>query len=86
PLLLLIAALLFISCGQPINKQTPRQLSRIQYKVHIPTIEEIPLPDGYIRVNAEANSFTSFLRSIKLKKNKAVYLYNEKTKKNQSAQ
>lgn len=84
PLLLLIAALPFISCSQPIDKIAPTKRDSI--KSSYSTVEEIPLPDGYTRVNAKANSFTAFLRKLKLKKDKIVYLYNGHLKQNQTAQ
>lgn len=41
------------------------------------TIGEIPLPNGFVRVPAEANSFAEYLRSLPLKSRGAkVYLYN----------
>lgn len=57
-----------------------------------PTVESpssigtIPLPDGYERLTAGANSFGSYLRQIKLKKDKTVYLFNGQKKSNQSVQ
>jgi hypothetical protein len=50
------------------------------------TINSIPLPEGYKRIDAEKNSFTEWLRNIHLKKDKTVYLYNGSPKTNQSAQ
>ncbi|MBX9784939.1 MAG: DUF4846 domain-containing protein [Chitinophagaceae bacterium] len=49
-------------------------------------IGTIPLPSGYERVYSGANSFASYLRQIKLKKDKTVYLYNGEKKANQSVQ
>ena len=50
------------------------------------TISEIPLPEGYSRIQKEPNTFSSWLGNVKLKQNKTVYLYNGAPKKNQSAQ
>ncbi len=50
------------------------------------TIADIPLPPGFTRVNAGANSFAAWLRKLPLKKNKTVYLYNGQPKANQRAQ
>lgn len=49
-------------------------------------IHDIPTPSGYQRDLAAPNSFKQFLRSIKLKSDKTVYLFNGEKKKNQSAQ
>ena len=49
-------------------------------------IKRIPLPTGFIREISDSASFTSYLRNIRLKKNKTVYLYNGQQKFNQSAQ
>jgi hypothetical protein len=50
------------------------------------TIREIPLPDGFSRILFEKKSFAEWLRSLSLKKNKTVYLYNGLPKRNQTAQ
>ena len=49
-------------------------------------INEIPVPDGFLRPYSESHSFATWLRQVRLKKDKTVYLYNGKTKHNQSAQ
>ena len=51
-----------------------------------PTIADIPLPPGFTRVNANANSFAVWLRKLPLKKGTTVYLYNGQPKTNQRAQ
>lgn len=50
------------------------------------SILEIPVPTGYERVAVAGNSFGAYLRSIELKSDKTVYLYNGQKKTNQSAQ
>lgn len=50
------------------------------------TIVDIPLPAGFTRLPAGGNSFTTWLRSIKVKKDPQVYLYNGRLKNNQDAQ
>jgi hypothetical protein len=50
------------------------------------SIGAIPLPDGYKRITASNDSYTAFLRSISLKSDKTVYLYNSIKKGNQQAQ
>lgn len=50
------------------------------------TIDEIPLPGGYSRLPASQDSFAAWLRNVKIKKDRQVYLYNGDLKRNQSAQ
>jgi hypothetical protein len=47
---------------------------------------QIPLPAGYTRIAATADSFANWLRGIKLKPDNTVYLYNGNRKRNQDAQ
>ncbi len=47
-------------------------------------IADIPLPKGFKRI--ETDAFGTFLRQLKLKKDKTVYLYDGRLKGNQSAQ
>lgn len=49
-------------------------------------IAGIPPPEGYERVPAGTGSFGEWLRTIQLKKDNQVYLYNGTLKANQSAQ
>lgn len=49
-------------------------------------INDIPLPEGYERLQLQESSFGYFLRKQSLKKDKTVYLYNGQPKYNQSAQ
>jgi hypothetical protein len=50
------------------------------------TIESIPLPDGYKRINFATNSFATWLRKVQLKQDDRVFLFNGQLKPNQSAQ
>lgn len=50
------------------------------------SVGAIPLPKGYQRIPAVAGSYTDYLRSIPLKPDKTVYLYNGTKKSNQQAQ
>lgn len=50
------------------------------------TIGSIPVPKGFTKVVAEPGSFASWARTVPLKRDKTVYLYNGKLKPNQSAQ
>lgn len=49
-------------------------------------IQEIPMPAGFERVKEKSNSFAEWLRQIKLKRDKHVYLYNGTLKTNQTVQ
>ena len=51
-----------------------------------PSVAAIPLPPGFERIKAENISFATWLRQIKLKADKTVFLYNGSAKKNQLAQ
>jgi hypothetical protein len=48
------------------------------------TVSAIPLPEGYERVSVDQHSFAGYLRTLPLRKNKTVYLYNRQPKPNQS--
>lgn len=50
------------------------------------TVEQIPVPANYKRINVSSGSFGWYLRKQELKKEKTVYLYNGKEKYNQQAQ
>lgn len=79
----LVFSLCIISCNQ-----TAQQTPSASHTVHAmpETVEEIPLPKGYIRIAYTPESQATFLRTLKLKKDKTVYLYNREKKINQSAQ
>lgn len=49
-------------------------------------IRDIPLPKGFERPNVSPQSFAAWLRNMKLKKDKTVYLFNGQQKYNQSVQ
>lgn len=51
-----------------------------------PTIGAIPLPAGYYRLAQPEDSFGAWLRTVPLKKDLTVYLYNGMPKRNQEAQ
>ncbi len=48
------------------------------------SVKSIPTPDGYKRVSTDG--FGTYLRNLKLKNDKTVYLYNHEKKLNQDAQ
>ena len=51
-----------------------------------PTVGAIPVPAGFHRVPAAPAAFSTWLRNIRLKKDRTVYLYNNRPKGNQEAQ
>jgi Domain of unknown function (4846) len=50
------------------------------------TIGAIPVPSGYHRIPVAPASFTAWLRNIALKKDRTVYLFDGRPKRNQDAQ
>ncbi|HTN45005.1 MAG TPA: DUF4846 domain-containing protein [Flavipsychrobacter sp.] len=64
------------------SQESARQQSPV---VHT-TLADIPLPYGYQRIPAAPPDKATFFRSLPLKKNNTVYLYNGDRKLNQSAQ
>src|SRR6185369_10767305 len=50
------------------------------------SIEDISLPPGFQRIKLQPGSFGEWLRTINLKKNSTVYLYNGRPKNWQGAQ
>jgi hypothetical protein len=57
-----------------------------QSQASLTVVADIPLPPGYKRASLDSQSFGQWLRSIPLKKDRQVYLYNGQLKRNQSAQ
>ncbi len=82
----------YSSCGQESSTSTAsanNDASTKETNMATPvykTIGEIKTPSGYTRITATDGSFTSWLRTIPLKKDKTVYLYNGTKKQNQAAQ
>lgn len=79
----LLVLFLFVGCYSLSNKPTDKTIALTAV---YDTTAAIPALSGYQRVPAAAGSFAAWLRNIKLKKDKQVYLYNGQLKKNQSAQ
>jgi len=50
------------------------------------TIKAISLPEGFERTKVDSNSFAGWLRSVQLKEDKTVYLFDGRLKNNQRAQ
>jgi hypothetical protein len=63
---------------QAVEKTNPVPLPK--------SVGNIPLPNGYKRIAASNGGYPSFLRSISLKSDKTVYLFNGVKKGNQQAQ
>jgi hypothetical protein len=79
------AAFFFLTVG--LTLLSPVQVNKSMLEtVHPTQIKEIPLPEGYERLQLHENSFGYFLQQQTLKKDKTVYLYNGKPKYNQTAQ
>lgn len=77
-----IVLLGFLSCNQIQHSQvvpSPPTSGIIK-------LSDIPLPEGYQRVEAVKGSFAAYSRNIPLKKDNTVYLFNGVKKGNQSAQ
>ncbi len=68
----------FIYCRQPdispVNSPVPT------------SVGDISLPAGFNRLPANGGSFGAWLRSVRIKEDPVVYLYNGEKKRNQSAQ
>ncbi len=75
--------LLLPACALQTQQNNPVPASSHSY-YH--TIGDIPLPDGYARVEVETNSFADWLRREKLKSDKRVYFNDGSLKPDQSIQ
>ncbi len=72
------------SSNKKIIKEKPVLKALDKNPYHL--ITQIPLPQGYHRIDADTNSFAYWLRNIPLKVDKTVYLFNGNKKTNQLAQ
>lgn len=81
----LLMVCFFVSCnGSAVYEQQTTEQTSLQ---PLPkTIGAITLPDGYKRIATGNGDYATFLRSIPLKGNKTVYLFNGIKKSNQHAQ
>jgi hypothetical protein len=72
----------------PILLQFNNNRSRVINKqlYHKLLIQDIPPPPGFKRTSVNNRSFAEWLRQVKLKKSKTVYLFNGMPKTNQQAQ
>lgn len=75
--------LLLPACGLQTQEYTGNAVfNKEEYK----SVGEIPVPNGFTRLPVTDNSFSAWLRTVKLKKDKRVFLYNGSLKANQSVQ
>lgn len=74
--ILLILGFSTTAFQNPLKQTFSIQTSKQRVFSQINTIGEIPLPQGFSRLSADNNSFGAWLRTIKLKKDNTVYLYN----------
>jgi hypothetical protein len=72
--------------GNSEKKVDAKRLPNSDNSIYENFVKDIKPPVGYKRVAADQSSFTTWLRSVPLKKNKTVYLFNGKMKPNQLAQ
>lgn len=77
----LFTLFLFLSCDEP-GYTGHSSATTANYE----TIAAIPPPAGYERIQAGQGSFGEWLRTIRLKKDNHVYLYNGSLKRNQQVQ
>lgn len=82
---LLLAPFLLLGCFfEGNNGEIPN--AGTHSLIYYSSIAAIPLPAGYTRIPQPPGSFGAWLRSISLKKDNRVHLYNGQLKKNQDAQ
>ena len=80
-------SLIALSCSGNSNTDTTiKQINKDSSTTVYKLTSSIPEPTGYKRIHCDSNSFTAWLRSIALKKDKTVYLFNGDKKNDQSAQ
>ena len=88
--LMLSLLLIAVACNNQVNSANHLHKRNNKYLIqHVEDnpyryIYEIPLPEGYERIAADP--FTLYLRTLELKKDKRVYLFNGHLKYNQEAQ
>lgn len=80
-----------VSCKNNFPQPEEKLIASEQYSLpqsinRYGTINAIPIPAGFERIEQDKDSFGNWLRSIALKKDKAVYKYDGTLKANQSAQ
>jgi len=89
PCTVLFLFLIVVGCSPADEKPLSGKRVRIVKPVilsDVRSMEEIPAPEGYKKVFHRSGSFGEWLRKVRLKEDKTVYLYNGRMKPNQSAQ
>lgn len=76
-----VLLLLIISCNSLIRFKM-ETVANEKYK----SVKEIPLPAEYSRIRIPDKSFGQWLREVRLRNDKTVFLYNGRKKENQLAQ
>lgn len=79
-----VICLCFLPCCEQAREPLPVAAASPQRILQ--TVSDIDPPRGYQRMNQPAHSFGEWLRKVPVKKEKTVYLFNGKPKRNQSAQ
>src|SRR5262245_27267404 len=69
-----------------IDSTSEETTGGIDAAIYYDKIGAIKTPAGFTRITASDDSFNGWLRTILLKKDKTVYLYNGERKRNQAAQ
>ncbi len=88
---LLVILPLFTCCNESSNasrmKTNPLKLNGNDDSMNpYATIDDIPLPNGYHRLSQKEDSFGSWLRTVPLKKDKTIHLYDGRLKDDQTVQ
>lgn len=83
---LLLLCLLISSCAPAADSPQSATEQPVTADRPVTDIGSIPLPAGYIRIKAPQDSYGYFLRSLHLKQDNTVFLYNGMKKRNQQAQ
>ncbi len=83
---LLFIFFLFVGCKENSDNVNDSRNNFTGLPPVFKMVKAIPLPKDYERIALAQNSFGEWLRSIRLKNDNHVYLYNGSLKKNQSAQ
>jgi len=74
-----------VHCGLPKHRAEGLRAAAAGVKNPYRTIGAIPPPPGYRRVTSGTGSFAGWLRTLPLKKDRTVHLYDGTLKDNQDA-
>jgi hypothetical protein len=87
-ILIIPGLFLLLACGQAGGNSIPSAHTPVNPEVNkdYASISEIPPPGGFVRVSVSPESFPAWLRTLTLKKDNRVFLYDGTLKRNQSAQ